>query len=520
MEMHDSSLLAAVEPVSSKLLCLRCQRPEKRVIAADMCRSCYRVFCVWKRNEHPNGTVRQFIEEKPFTGSRQRRKGVTTEGQVCDRCDRPPTEGHYLTRGLCHRCLPGFVSWKKGKSPEEATVAAYIKAKPSRKRKVAEVQAQTSAEASSGHSAPAPVREPTQRVLGNGRAEADDGFQGSLSSTDLSRTISWVKCKACTEKTVLSQDRNLCFPCNGLFLDFEQKEGGETTMERFVEWYKSRHRSVPAVVRLNASSISPEPSSGELIPGFLIGSEEMAYVAKMIRKVAATNASVCIFGETGTGKELVAKAIHELSPRKKKPFIIVDCTSLSEKIAESELFGHARGAFTGAQYQVEGLIAAADTGSIFFDELSVLEPSLQPKLLRVLQERHFRPVGKTAYQEVDMRVIAATNQPLEELVKRRKFREDLYHRLNVFPIRIPPLRERKREILILAHYFLASMGAPAVWFSQKVEEIFQQYSWPGNVRELRNVLERALIMRGEEERPIETEDLPQEMQSPCLSRVA
>lgn len=451
-------------------------------------------------------------------------KRVPLSGEKCHRCHRERGSLGYGKR-LCNSCgtqrsIINKARSKKGLPP--LTVEQYLEYFPFGRPRGKGVllpsegqvnQKETTVETDIQETfAIADPLKPAQEVAGNEGSEVDTQIEESLSSINLARTISWVKCKTCAKKTVLSQDRNLCFQCNRLFFDFEQKEGGETTMERFVEWYRNRHRSAPAMVQFDAPSTSHAFSSTELIPGLLIGSEEMAYVAKMIRRVAATNASVCIFGETGTGKELVAKAIHELSPRKKKPFAIVDCTGLSEKIAESELFGHARGAFTGAQYQVEGLIAAAHTGSVFFDEISVLESSLQPKLLRVLQERHFRPVGKTAYQEVDMRVIVATNQSLSELVKQRKFREDLYHRLNVFPITIPPLRERKKEILILARYFLLQWGVTSVWLSQKVEEIFQQYSWSGNVRELRNVLERALIMRGEEKRFIEPEDLPQEMQ--------
>ena len=217
-----------------------------------------------------------------------------------------------------------------------------------------------------------------------------------------------------------------------------------------------------------------------------------------VQQVGATNASVLLLGETGTGKELFARAIHEASRRKEKALIKVNCAAIPENLIESEFFGHEKGAFTGATCRREGRFALADGGTIFLDEVGELPIDLQSKLLRVLQEGEFEPVGSGKTVKVDVRVVAATNRNLEEEIREGNFREDLYFRLNVFPIEIPPLRERGNDTVLIAEKFVEDlclkMGRPAVDLSESVKNSIMAQQWPGNVRELQNVLERALIV--------------------------
>jgi len=216
-----------------------------------------------------------------------------------------------------------------------------------------------------------------------------------------------------------------------------------------------------------------------------------------LRQVAATDASVLILGETGTGKELVARAIHDLSPRKSKPLVKVNCGAIPVSLIESELFGHEKGAFTGATGRREGRFAMADGGTIFLDEVGEIPPDLQVKLLRVLQEGEFEPVGGDKTRAVDVRVVAATNRDLEAMIKEGTFRQDLYYRLNVFPLRVPPLRERGDDVPLLARAFAqrfaARLGRALAPLSDADLARLRRYEWPGNVRELQNVLERAVI---------------------------
>ena len=218
----------------------------------------------------------------------------------------------------------------------------------------------------------------------------------------------------------------------------------------------------------------------------------------MIRQVAPTDATVLIDGESGTGKELVARAVHARSSRSERPFVAVNCGAIPENLIESELFGHAKGAFTGAVSSRVGLFRAADGGTIFLDEIGELPLPLQVKLLRVLQERKFYRLGGAKEISVDVRVIAATNRDLEKLVEEGKFREDLYYRLNVATIYLPPLRERKEDILLLATAFIkefnSKFGKSIEGFEPQAAELLQQYHWKGNVRELRNVIERAVLL--------------------------
>ncbi len=240
---------------------------------------------------------------------------------------------------------------------------------------------------------------------------------------------------------------------------------------------------------------------------------QMFQVYKTIAKVADTKSTVLLYGERGTGKELVARSIHYNSQRNNYPFIAVDCASLVETLMESELFGHVRGAFTGASAAKRGLFEEADGGTLFLDEVGNLSLSMQSKLLRFLQEHEIKRVGGTESVKVDVRVIAATNQPLEPLVKNQKFREDLFDRLNVVTITLPPLRERREDIPSLAKHFLQKFSEEnhknISHIAPEALEILNQYSWPGNVRELEHTVERAVILSIHP--IILPEDLPKKM---------
>ncbi len=234
-------------------------------------------------------------------------------------------------------------------------------------------------------------------------------------------------------------------------------------------------------------------------PDNIIGnSQSMQQVYDLIDQVSKSDATVLIRGESGTGKELVAQAIHYHSIRANKPFIKVNCAALPESVIESELFGHEKGAFTGAIAKRKGRFELADGGTIFLDEIGDLSPALQVKLLRVLQEKEFERVGGTETIKVNVRVIAATNRDLEKLMAEEKFRQDLYYRLNVFPIHIPPLRERKTDILLLADYFVEkyskATGKNVKRISTPAIDMMMSYHWPGNVRELENCIERAVLL--------------------------
>jgi two-component system, NtrC family, response regulator AtoC len=224
----------------------------------------------------------------------------------------------------------------------------------------------------------------------------------------------------------------------------------------------------------------------------------MRTVLDLARSVASTDAIVLVTGETGTGKELIARAIHHWSPRADQAFVAVNCAALAETLLESELFGHEKGAFTGAVAQRRGRFELAHGGSLFLDEIGEMSPALQAKLLRVLQDGTLERVGGTKTVTVDVRVIAATNRDLQRMVAERSFREDLYYRLNVFPIALPPLRERRADILPLASYLLTQacrrFGRRIAGFSEEATVGLHDYAWPGNVRELQNVIERATIL--------------------------
>jgi formate hydrogenlyase transcriptional activator len=241
-------------------------------------------------------------------------------------------------------------------------------------------------------------------------------------------------------------------------------------------------------------------------------SPELRQVFTLINRVAPTTATVLILGETGTGKELVARAIHERSPRRQRPLVKVNCAAIPAGLIESELFGHVRGAFTGALAARSGRFELANHGTIFLDEIGELSRDAQVRLLRVLQEREFEPVGSSEARRVDVRVIAATNRDLAAAVEDGTFRQDLYYRLNVFPVHLPPLRARPEDIPVLAHYFVARYAAK---IGRKISQISRAsidhlvaYRWPGNVRELEHVIERAVILSPWRELTVPAEVLP------------
>jgi DNA-binding NtrC family response regulator len=232
--------------------------------------------------------------------------------------------------------------------------------------------------------------------------------------------------------------------------------------------------------------------------GIVGRSRAMDEVIKRADLVSETKSTVLITGETGTGKEMVARLIHHRSPQREMPLIKVNCAAIPDTLLESELFGHVRGAFTGATMTKRGKFALADGGSIFLDEIGTLIPAVQSKLLRVLQEREFEPLGAERTQKVDVRVIAATNRDLKQMVSEAKFQEDLYYRLNVIPIAIPPLRERREDIPVLIDHFVDKhrqrTGKRIERVDEDVIKALQRYEWPGNVRELENTIERAVVL--------------------------
>jgi transcriptional regulator with GAF, ATPase, and Fis domain len=245
--------------------------------------------------------------------------------------------------------------------------------------------------------------------------------------------------------------------------------------------------------------------------GIVYWSKAMDEVAEVIKKVAPENATVLLFGESGTGKELAARAIHNLSPRRDKTFVAVNCAALTESLLESELFGHVKGAFTGAAVDKIGRFEAADKGTIFLDEIGETSENFQVKLLRVLQSGEIEKVGSTGQKNVDVRVIAATNKELDSMVKEKKFREDLFYRLNVIQIKMPPLRERPEDIEFLASHFLTTEGS-GMRLSKSASASILDYEWSGNVRELESVVKRAVIFARADGRDLlKISDLPKEI---------
>ena len=275
--------------------------------------------------------------------------------------------------------------------------------------------------------------------------------------------------------------------------------------------------SYAAVALRNAELLATMRDESQMLKGsveeryktLIVESSRMHTVVETLRKAALSNSTVLLLGESGVGKEILARSIHTWSPRASKPFVAVNCVALSDQLLESELFGHEKGSFTGAHQQKKGLLEVAQGGTIFLDEIGDMKPSLQARLLRVLQDREFDRVGGTQPIKVDVRVIAATNQDLKASIKDGRFRKDLFFRLNVVSVTIPPLRERREDIPALTKFFVGryakDMKRPRLEIHPKAIEALRQYDWPGNVRELANVIERAVVLASGDE--ISVDDL-------------
>jgi formate hydrogenlyase transcriptional activator len=270
------------------------------------------------------------------------------------------------------------------------------------------------------------------------------------------------------------------------------------------------------VATVSISASTAQPSYGRSFEQIIGSSPALEAVLAKVVRVAATESTVLVEGETGTGKELIARAIHNLSPRCGHALVKMNCAAIPLDLLESELFGHEKGAFTGATAQKPGRFEMAHRGTLFLDEVGDIPPSLQPKLLRVLQEQEFERLGSGVTHHVDVRLVAATNRNLAEMVLRGEFRSDLYYRLNVFPIELPPLRERQDDIPVLVEHFVEMfsrrMGKQIDYVPSDVMNGLRAYSWPGNVRELQNLIERAVIMADEGV-------LPDPLPGPMSSRV-
>src|SRR2546423_4616849 len=271
----------------------------------------------------------------------------------------------------------------------------------------------------------------------------------------------------------------------------------------------TRARGAQTLKDESAALIKGQRARGKL--SNIIGqSDRMQSMFQMIETVSQVPSTILITGESGTGKELVARAIHDLSPRAQKPFVSVNCGAFTETLLESELFGYVKGSFTGATANRKGLFEAANQGTIFLDEIGETSPAMQVKLLRVLQDRKVRPVGAHDEAEVDTRVIAATNRDLAAMVKDGTFREDLFYRISVIPIELPPLRDRREDIADLVQHFIRKYGEQTgrvLGISEKALQLLENYSWQGNVRELENTIERAVALERTDE--IQPERLPE-----------
>ena len=279
----------------------------------------------------------------------------------------------------------------------------------------------------------------------------------------------------------------------------------------------ARHRALERKVRILSQTVEQSKEFGELLGS----SPAMQRVYDRLARVAATDVTVLITGESGAGKDLAARAVHHKGPRRDGPFVAINCSAVPETLLESELFGHMRGAFTDARADRQGLFQQAEGGTLFLDEIGELSLALQPKVLRALEERMVRPVGSSTEVPIDVRLIAATNRDLESAVEEKRFREDLFFRLNVVQIALPPLRSRGSDVLLLAQHFIelsaARFSKPVTGISQNVAQKLLDYDWPGNVRELRNAMERAVALTMYEQ--VAVEDLPERIRSYRTSRV-
>jgi DNA-binding NtrC family response regulator len=270
-----------------------------------------------------------------------------------------------------------------------------------------------------------------------------------------------------------------------------------------------------ALIREN-SALHRKLDETASIQGIIGDHPKIKEVFRVVNKIAATSSTVLVYGESGTGKELVARAIHDRSPRNSKPFFAINCAAIPDALIESELFGHEKGSFTGANSRELGLFEAATEGTVFLDEIGEMNVSLQAKLLRAIQEKEIRRVGGKVNIPVDVRIIAATNRDLEGEIKKGQFREDLFYRLNVIRITLPPLRERGSDIVTLADFFVkkyaVATGMPVTGISKSALKLLLNYSWPGNVRQLESIIERGVLMA--EGNSITPEDLPTEVHEP------
>ena len=326
----------------------------------------------------------------------------------------------------------------------------------------------------------------------------DIRLQGNLSGIDLAeilrkQNVAFVYLSANSDKQIL-EAAIATKPYGFLIKPFREKD---VLVMLDVAWYRHQE-NIEAMLKKSAGpGKEPVSSSNATLDNIIGENPGMLKVMKLVRIVSPADTSVLITGESGTGKELIAKGIHRLSSRNKKPLIVVNCAALPANLIESELFGHERGAFTGAIERRTGKFELANEGTIFLDEIGELPPDLQVKFLRVLQEKEIEPIGG-ATRKVDVRVIAATNKNLIEEIASGRFRMDLYYRLNVFPIVMPTLRERKEDILPLANHFIrkyaALTGAPVTGLSDSVLKQILSYPWPGNVRELENMMERSVLL--------------------------
>ena len=282
---------------------------------------------------------------------------------------------------------------------------------------------------------------------------------------------------------------------------------------KFDELLLTVHRALTYELTLAENEVLKSSLDTHFHFNSLVGdSEAMRKVYKLIEKVARTNSTVLITGSSGTGKELVAKALHSASPRFEKPFVTVNCTAMPEALLESELFGHVKGSFTGATRNKKGLFETANGGTIFLDEIGSIPLNMQMKLLRVLQEKEIRQVGATDNLKIDVRVIAATNENLEDKIANREFRDDLYYRLSVIPIHLPALAERREDVPQLVNFFLGEFNEANgrhVEISQAALDILQKYDWPGNVRELENTINRISTLC--DDNRIEPSDIPENL---------
>jgi len=269
--------------------------------------------------------------------------------------------------------------------------------------------------------------------------------------------------------------------------------------------------------RPQGEPVAPPRLEEAALRGIIGKSPKMVELYKLISRVAVVDSTIMITGESGTGKELVARTIHSNSPRAGRPFMAINCGAIPEELLESELFGHVKGSFTGATANKAGLLEVTQGGTVFLDEVADMSPRLQVKLLRFLQDHIFRRVGGTEDIEVDVRMMAATNKDLTQLIQQGSFREDLYYRLNVIPVELPPLRDRREDILVLATNFLgfyaAKTGRSAMEISPEALQLLMAYSWPGNVRELENAIERAVALAATDE--VRVENLPPSVCQPA-----